>query len=238
MGSCMRAGILLLLSLFATTRVLAGDPPDSQLDPQTGLIHTLDSKTSGSSQVIRHILDPGLGQPTVTEITSGHVDHSPHLAIGNDGVVEIVWQRELAADEIRAVALRANGTLGTERLLSETTEDSRNPDIVLFGAAPWVAYEIHGGAGVDVAVQVIVDDPDPIGPRIVVGTTAFSGDADVRIHASGGHLWTTWMDAAEVLAYAVFDAATQTWATPGHQEVVEGDVTTALNEVEGVVLHQ
>ncbi len=234
----MRAGILLLLSLFATTPTLAGDPPDSQLDPQTGLIHTLDSRTSGSSEVIRHILDPGLGQPTVIEITSGHADHSPHLAIGDASVVEVVWQRELAADEIRAVALRADGTLGAERLLSEAWEDSRNPDIVLCGAVPWVAYEIHGGAGVAVAVQTIVDDPDPIGPRIVVGTTSFSGDADVRIHASHGHLWTTWMDAADDLAYAVFDAATQTWATPAYQEVAEGDVATALKEVEGVVLGQ
>lgn len=233
----MRAGILLLLSLFATTGSPAGDPPDSQLDPQTGHIHTLDSKPSGTHQVIRHTEDPGQGQPTVTEITSGHADVSPHLAVGRDSVVHVVWQRELDADEIRVVALGADGTPGTERLLSEPGEESRNPDIVLLGSTAFVAYEVHGGTAVTVAVQTILDDPDPIGPRIVVGTTSFAGDADVQIHAAEGHLWTTWMGAADDLAYAVFDTGTRTWATPAHLEVVD-DVATALKEVEGIVLGQ
>lgn len=234
----MRAGIVLLLCLFATGWSLAWDPPDSLVDSRTGLIHTLDSGTSGSSQVIRHTVDPGQGQPTVAEITSGHVDHSPHLAIDGDSVVHVVWQRDLAADEVRAVAVATDGTPGVERLLSDSSEDSRNPDIVLLGSTPWVAYEIHGGGAVALAVQTILDDPDPIGPRVVVGTTSFSGDADVRIHVSEGHLWTTWMDAADDLAYAVFDAGTQTWAAPAHQKVVEGDVGLALKDVEGTVLGQ
>jgi hypothetical protein len=158
------------------------------------------------------------------------------VAIGDDGVVHVVWQRDLTADEVRTVAVRADGTLGPEVLLSDPAEDSRNPDIVVLGSDLYVAYEVHGEPAVAVAVQTIVDDPDPIGPRIVVGTTSYSGDADVRIHAADGHLWATWMRAADDLGYAIFDVATQTWGTTAHEAVVEGDVVTALKNVEGAVL--
>ena len=232
----MRAGSLLAISLFLSAPSLAWDPPDSQLDTTTGLIHTMDSAPSGPDQVIRHTVDPGQGQPLVTEITSGHADHSPHLAIGGNGVLHVVWQRDLAADQIRAVTVDRNGTLGTERLLSDSGEDSRNPDIVLFGATPCVAYEVHGGSAVALAVQTITDDPDPIGPRIVVGSTAFTGDADLRIHAAGGHLWVTWMDAADNVGFSVYDSGTEAWGSPQSWGVVDGDVGAARKDLEGALV--
>jgi hypothetical protein len=232
----MRARSLVGILLFVASPSLAWDAPDSQLDTATGLIHTLDSVPSGSDQVIRHTVDPGVGQPTVTEITSGHADHSPHLAIDGAGVLHAVWQRDLAADQIRAVAVDRNGTAGTERLLSDTGEDSRNPDIALFGSLPCVAYEIHGGAAVTLAVQTILDDPDPIGPRIVVGTTSFTGDADLRIHTAEGHLWVTWMDAENSLGFSVHDAGTESWTSPQLREVVDGDVAAARKDLQGALL--
>ncbi|HEX5041608.1 MAG TPA: hypothetical protein VFV75_01820 [Candidatus Polarisedimenticolaceae bacterium] len=231
----MRGGSLLLISFLVPVPSLAWDPPDSQLDSTSGLIHTVDSAPSGSDQVIRHTVDPGVGQATVSAITSGHADYSPHLAIGGD-MLRVVWQRDLAADQIRTVTVDRHGTLGTEWLLSDVSEDSRNPDIAVFGSLSYVAYEVHGEAAVALAVQTIIDDPDPIGPRIVVGTTTYSGEADVRIHAADGHLWTTWMHAADVLGYAIFDVATQTWGTTAYEPIVGGDVVTALKNVEGTVL--
>ena len=234
----MRAGSLLAVSLFLSAPSLASDPPDSQVDPRTGLVHTVDSARSGADQVVRYTLDPGKGEPTAIEITSGHDDRSPHVAIDENGVVHVVWQREEAADQIRALTLRADGSPGSERLLSDPGEDSRHPVLAQDISLPWVAYEIHGGSGIAVAVQTITDDPDPIGPRIVIGTTTFSGDADVRIHAVEGHLWTTWMDRADVLAYSAYDAATEAWSAVAYQDVPDGDLATAREDVEADVLRR
>lgn len=234
----MRAGSLLVVSLLLSAPSLASEPPDSQLDPRTGLVHTVDSALSGADQVVRYTLDPGKGEPTAIEITSGHDDRSPHLAIDENSVVHVVWQREEAADQIRAITIGADGSPGSERLLSDPGEDSRHPVLALDGSLPRVAYEIHGGSAVAVAVQTITDDPDPIGPRIVIGITTFSGSADVRIHAAEGHLWTTWMDGADVIAYSAYDPTTEGWSAVAYQDVPEGELENALQRVEGDVLRR
>jgi len=231
----MRAGTLLLIVSLAAVPCLASDSPDSQLDATTGLIHTVDSRVSGSSQVIRHVVDPGEGQPTATDITAGHVDHAPRLAIGGDSVVHVVWQRDLAGGQVRTVSIAADGTLVNERALGDASEDSRNPEIALYGSVPCAAFEVHGGSGIGIAVQFIVDDPDPTGPGVVVGTTSFSGDLDLRIQAAEGALWTTWRDGADSLGYSVYDAGTDTWTSQESWPVADGDVATARAEVEKVV---
>ena len=168
-------------------------------------------------------------------ITSGHDDRCPHLAIDENSVVRVVWEREEAADQIRALTIEADGSPGSERLLSDPGEDCRNPVLALDGSLPWVAYEIHGGSTVAVAVQTITDDPDPIGPRIVIGTTTVSGNADVRIHAVEGHLWATWLDRADVLAYSAYDPS-EGWSGVAYQEVPDGEMATARERVEADVL--
>jgi hypothetical protein len=130
--------------------------------------------------------------------------------------------------------VRPNGTLGTERLASDPDEDSRNPDLVLFGI-PYLLYEIHGGSAIGVAVQAILDEPDPIGTRTVLGTSAFSGDVDARIHAAGGHLWATWVDAADSLGFSVFDSAEQKWSDPQFEDVLDEDFQAAREAVEAAV---
>jgi len=232
----MRAGSLLVVSLLLSAPSLASEPPDSQLDPRTGLVHTVDSALSGADQVVRYTLDPGKGEPTAIEITSGHDDRSPHLVIDESSVVHVVWQREEAADQIRALTIEADGSPGSERLLSDPGEDCRNPVLALDGSLPWVAYEIHGGSTVAVAVQTITDDPDPIGPRIVIGITTFSGSAGVRLHAVDGHLWATWMDGAEAVAYSAYDPTTEAWSAVAYQDVPDGELESALQRVQADVL--
>jgi hypothetical protein len=230
----MRA--LFLVGFLLASPALAWDPPDAQLDPTTGLIHTVDSTASGSDQVIRHTIDPGQGQPTVATITSGHADYSPHLAIDGNSVVHVVFQRALSLDQIRTVDVRVNGSLSTERLVSDADEDSRNASIVLFDALARVAYEIHDGGEVAIATVSILDEPDPIGLRTIVATTSFSGDVDVRMHAAEGHLWVTWVDASDSVGYSVFDTGSETWGSAQYQEVSDEDFATALERVEAAVL--
>jgi hypothetical protein len=220
--------------LLLSSPALAWDPPDSQVDPETGLIHTVDSAASGGHDVIRHIVDAGQGPAVSGEISGGNADFSPHLAIDDDSDVHVAWQRDLTLDQIRVVVVRPNGTLGTERLASDPDEDSRNPDLVLFGI-PYLVYEIHGGDGVAVAAQPVLDEPDPLGARTLLGTSGFSGDVDARIHAAGGHLWATWVDATDSLGFSVFDPAEQKWSDPQFEDVVDENFQAAREAVEAAV---
>ena len=189
---------LALLLAFSGT-CLADDPPDSEVNPQTGFIETVTTIWDGSNHAVRLTIDRGALPSVTAQVATGTTDElGPRIAIASSGKVSVVWTRDGSTGQVLVRARTPSGW-GSNRLVSDSSENSRNPELVYDGAATRVVYEIHGASSKSVAVSIIGDEPDPIGTRKIVATGAWTGDLDARIQAEAGHVWVTWVhDGSEV----------------------------------------
>lgn len=228
--------ILIALALVGLS-IQAHTPPDSTVNPQTGFIETVDARWSGVNWEIRRSVDPGPGQSITNEdvCIDSNDDVDPRLDISAAGNTWVTWWRDLSTDQvhIRKHTL-ATKTWGSDRLISSENEDSHNPEIAYDGTSPWVAYEVHGASSQSIAVGIISDEPDPIGVRTILRTTSYSGDADVDIHAEGGHLWVTWVDSGSHVGWSEHDA--NGWSVPSYESYSGSSVAAARSSIRAAVL--
>lgn len=207
-------GALLILVALTSLVAFASSAPDSQVDPMSGGIRTVDVVSTPRGDEVRVTVDPGEGQPESSEfITSNTIDdRDPRISIDEAGRSWVVYWRE--GQEGGEVWMRRRGATGgwtTEILVSELGENSRHPEIVHDGAAAHVAYEIDDGEGRSVAVSS-GNGPVPWPERVIVYTSyTESTHLDVRIHERRDHLWVTWVDGGYV-GWSEFDYGAMGWS--------------------------
>ncbi len=234
--------VRLALSLCCSLAIgisFGADPPDSKINPISGFIEVTDATWSGTSDDVRHVVNPGSDHLLQVFIVSADPrnDNGPRLAISPAGDTWIVWWRE---DTLSSVVVRGHndstGVWTSERTVSDAAENSLNPEIAHDGSRPWVAYEVHDQSATSIAVIPISDDSDPIPQHAIVGTTVYSGDVDVRINAESGDLWVTWVDSDTNVGWCEYDYATSTWSSPSNESYASDNVTAARGRIRTTVL--
>ncbi len=95
MSYARKAVALAVVSLFAGL-ALASDPPDAAINPQTGHIEVVDAAFESGNYNVRHVENPGAGQPLlVTNISvNASDDLGARIAIGPAGGTWVVWFRD------------------------------------------------------------------------------------------------------------------------------------------------
>jgi hypothetical protein len=212
---------------------------DFRINDVTGLVEVADPVWTGSNYDISYVIDPddSDGEMELAVIASSPLDDlDPRLVLGDDGSSWVVWWRDGAVDE---VLLRkrsgSTGAWGPELRVSEAGESSRRPRIVTDGHRVWVAYQFDSGSQTSIGVNVINDEPDPMGCRHVLKTTSF-GAVDVTAHSETGHVWVTWVDSSSKVGWSEYDAGTDSWSAPLYQTYVPGDVRGARAVIRSMVL--
>lgn len=225
---------LLVLALFVAP-ALALDPPDAKVNPQNSHIETAHVSWTGSAYVVRHSDDDGSEPPETTTLeTCASFCDGARIEISTAGDTWEVWWRDGSVAEVVSRKLAYGGSWGSTRVLSEDDEDSRNSEISRFGSQTWVVFEAEQSGGTGVAVNVIIDDPDPIGTRVILRTTAYSGDVDSQIRNESGHLWVTWVDSGTQVGWSEY--ASGSWSSPAYESYSGSTIATARARIRVHVL--
>ena len=237
--TALRASMILLIFGLAILPATATDPPDSDLNPQSGFIETTDSVLAADDYEVRHVINVGNGykRESLLITSADQNDNAPRLAITDAGNSWVVWWRDDETDEV-LIRRRdyADNSWSDETLISSKSESSRNPEIACDGSDIWVVYELDDAGDPGIGVRMIVDDPHPVGIRAVIGTTSYSEDLDSLIHAASGHLWVTWIDSAAYVAWTAYDYTTESWSSPEYEDYSNDSVEDARERIGNGIL--
>jgi hypothetical protein len=214
------------LVLACSSVCLADEPPDSKVNPQTGLIETVYSVTNGSLHGIRLTVDRDALASVTTAVADGTADElGPRIAIASTGDASVVWTEAGETAQVQ-VRTRSSSRWGEVRLVSDPDENSRSPEIVQADSFTWVVYQIDGTSTTSVAVSAIGDEPDPVRARTIVTDASSAGDIDARIQAEAGHVWVTWIDDGSQVGWSELDAE-GSWTSPAYQDYSQSDIDSA-----------
>lgn len=240
----LRILIVLLTVSFAAAGLMAlesEDPPDSEVNKESGYIETADPFLDGTNRNIRYVIDRGRGlTPHITTIADHALDdRHPQLTISADGDAWVVWWRDASTDE---VLMRhrdfATGSWSDEARLSESTESSRYPALAYDGVNPWVAFEFDYGQETSIGVSMIIDDPDPVGIRTEVAGTDFAGSVDVMVLAESGKLWVTWVDSSTHVGWVEYDYTLESWSSVSVESYANDTATDARGRIRTAMLEE
>ena len=234
------AAVWCILLTSIVWAVLASDPPDSEINPQTGYIETVDSVWRSSRYDIRHVLDPGGGLPkAISYLTDGDPDdNGARIEISQSGNTWVSWWRDGSTDEI---FLRkhtySTGTWSGEVLVSQTGESARDSEIVFDGTDAWVVYEYDSGSSTAIGMAGINDDPDPFPTsHIELSTTSYTGDVDPLVNSESGNLWATWVDSSTQVGWREYDYTAETWSSVQYESYSSDTVADARARIRTTVL--
>lgn len=237
MKRCVQAFVLLFCT--ALFGLETQDPPDSEVNPQSGDIETVDPIVVGSNQDIRYVVDHGISTtPDIETVTENALDdRNPRLVISTAGDAWVVWWRDDTVDKVLSRRRDlSEEAWDDERVLSLTSESSSHPAVVHDGTDAWVAYEYLNGTDISIGVATIIDEPDPVDDRIEVASTGFSGEIDVMIHAESGHLWVTWVDSSTYVGWVEYDYTNETWSSAATESYAADTVAEARERIRDEVL--
>ncbi len=226
-------GAFLFAVLVASSGVLAEDPPDSQLNPVTGNVESVDISIAAGARV-RHTTNLG-GSSRIVELISSPGAVAPRLAIDSEGDSWATWWKNANGEVYYAFKDLASGVWSAEAMLSEPGKVSRNPEIAHGSSVAWVAWETVSSSTTAIEVTGITDDPEPI-PVHTIRVTGFLGDPDVLVHAESGHVWVTWIDSTTDVGWSEYDAASEAWDLPQFESYLGTSTTTARSTIRNAVL--
>jgi hypothetical protein len=227
---------------------MASDPPDSAINPLSGLVETVDAEYTDSGWYWRHVVDPGDGisrSPKYVRYSS--VDPRPRLTISSLGDSWITWQEE---DTLGSAVLvlrhsSAYNRWSDELVVTDPDLACHDPEITHDGLNAWIAYESRGPTSTqtEVSAQAIHEGPDPVSApvasnRTVLSTTVYEGDIDVLIHYQSEHLWVTWVHTASRIGWSEYDYELEIWR-PAEYEIYDyetDDVEAARERIAQIVL--
>jgi hypothetical protein len=231
-----RSVAAVVLSFFLPA--LAADPPDTAVNPVTGKITAVDTLVQSGVEQVR----------CTTKISSslrevdllGHPDfngHSPRITASPSGALFVTWWSDAPVPQVLlAVQTYPDMTWSDPAILSDTSEISRNPQIVHDGTRAWVAYTIDAGSGVSEIAVTAGDGGEPWPGRGIVGETTFAGGVDLSLDTDGaGHLWITWIDSETAVGWTAYDDVTATWTTPTTESYANDSVEDARARIAATV---
>jgi len=211
--ACLTVGVL--IGAFAHPAV-AG-PPDAALNPVTSLVEIVDAVEINGVSEVRHTVDQS-PSPLVTILSDASADDTtPRIATSNQGDAFVVWMRESDGSVRSRQFSYSLSAWGASRVISDSGDTARNPEVVHDGTDAWCIYEAQRFVGADIVVGIIVDEPNPV-LRSVVHSTPYSGDIDALIHYDMGKLWLTWVDDATHVGWSEFNYSTSQWTVVSSED--------------------
>ena len=235
----LKVGCPILLLLLATNLAAAADTADAALNPVTGAIELTDAVPDGGDYQVQYVIKPGEGQtPEVALLTDDAIDNlGPQIKITDGGDTWVVWWRDSETPEVvYRVKDQSTGTWSDEVRLSAENEPSRNPTIARESDTTWIAYEVEGQSGSEIAVAAIVDDPQPIPTINIVATTTYSGDRDVLAQSASGHVWVSWIHSSTQVGWVEYDHGTAEWGTLQLESYSGSTVNAARESIRSAIL--
>lgn len=219
--------------------VFATDPPDSEVNPQTGYIESVVSTWNEFEWDIRHVVDPGQGKPEFSTVltSNGQDDLGPRIAIDPGGDTWVVWWRDGATPEVlyRKHDYSAE-TWSAESRISADGESSSHPVMVLDSSSVWVVFVVDQGSTTSVSVNGGGrDEVEPFPGRTILATTTHA-NVDAMVHVDSGHLWVTWVDSVDDVGWREYDYATEGWETADFESYVNDTVEGARGRIRDAIL--
>jgi hypothetical protein len=232
------ATAFVVLSLgFSATLLEAGDPPDAKVNPVSNHIEIVDPVWAETNYDIRYVVNPGRTATTVELATDPADDLRPRLALSQSGDAWVVWWRNGSTPQVLVRTHdHTSDTWSAEVALADPSTPGRNPEVVHDGAAAWVTFECQEGPQTGIRVRAIDDTPDPFGDFVEIASTSYDGNLDLRIHASAGGLWVTWIDSLAEVGWCEYDYASGSWGLPDYISYTDGDAEAAADQIELTVL--
>lgn len=233
--------ILFIVVLVCAAQVAAADPtedtPDSEVNPQSGYIETVDPVQSGSNQDLRYVIDHGISSSVFLISNDPAPDQRPRMRLAPNGDSWVVWWRDETVDTVLfRKRSYSTGSWASERVLSASSESSRDPVVAYDGSSAWVAYAFDDTDGTAVGVNKAVDEPDPISDRVKLAEPEFGGELDVLILTESGHLWVTWVDSSSDVGWCEYDYGSETWSSPTYESYATDSVEDARERVRSSVI--
>lgn len=232
------SAVLSAIVLVSVGALIASDPPDSKVNPQSGFVETTDSYWAGADYNVRHTISRGEGKPPIVSVlaTGPEEDLGPRLAIGPAGDTWVAWWRDEAADGV-FVRKRtySSGAWDATRRVGDSSESSRHPAILNDGSQAWIVYEATVPGGTRITVAKIPDSPSPIDP-LGLRTTSYAGCVDATIHSEAGHLWATWVDSGTNVGWCEYDYEASGWRAPSYESYANDSVSDARSRIRNTVL--
>lgn len=229
----------LAVALVAAS-ALALDPQDSETNPVSGDIESVIAVLDGADYEIQHVDDPGSGAPLeVHRLSASTVDDlDPKIAIRSGGATSVVWWRDSSTPQVW-VSERASPSVafGSAAQLSDATDGGKKPRILVHDGSVWVAYRFDGAAATSLAVLERGGGGDPWPSATTVGTSAYTGDVDQRLHSESGHLWMTWVDSSTDIGWAEWDDTNEEWSVAQVETDSGGDFDAARARIRSDVLN-
>jgi hypothetical protein len=185
---------------------------------------------------IFHSIQTGEQWSASTRLTNDSADDAlPHLAFTSAGDRRVAWEHHAGGSTVLFSARPASGgSWSTPEMVSDGTEDARNPRVAVHDGEPFVAYESVPASGNSKIVVGRSDTPDPFS-RTQVATAGSAGSPLVRICSEDGHLWVSWVDTGTELGFAEY--ANGTWGSV-HTESYSGtsDIEPGRERIRALVL--
>ncbi|GEM_PF-2378792 len=230
-----RGGLCLLLSTMILVGTSLGASslslPDSEKNQATGKVEVVDTALLDGRQQVRHSVDGGQGEPESSIWLSGLAtdnDYEPRISIDDAGNGCVVWWRDATIAQVFYTHRLGTGNFSPPALLSEPSESSEHPEVVIALGKIWVTYEIDFDQARGIAITgKIGESPEPFPSRTVIHTTGFTGTLDTRIHASLDALWITWVDSDIEVGWSEYEIETEEWSPPRFQNYEEDSVDSA-----------
>jgi hypothetical protein len=232
--------ILLLasLALLLLSPAFASDPPDTTINPVTGQISAVDTVVQSGVDQVRCTTKVSSNLREVDLL--GHPDfngHSPRIAASPSGDVFVTWWNDAPTPQVLlSVQTYPDPAWFDPVVLSDTSEDSRNPQIVHDGTSPWIAYLILDPGITDIAVTGGANGQDPWPTRTLIGLTTYTGDLDLAISAESSRLWVTWVDSESDVGWSQYDYVTATWSEATVESFANDDVEAARDRIRNAIL--
>lgn len=232
-------GCLVLFGCIGCAPLLAADTPDAAINTLSGRIEIADPVRTDGQCDVWHIAKLGPDKTPAIFVVSDDPqdDLDPRIVVDPDGDTWIVWWRAAATHEV-LVRKRtySDQSWSGERRVSTANESSRKPSVVHDGSTVWLAYELDDAGGKSIAVNSIIDEPDPIPTRTILGSTSYLGELDVRMHSDSSHLWVTWIDSDAWIGWSEYDTDIDAWTPAAFEPLSAGDTAAArTNIMNGII---
>lgn len=195
--------------------------PEFAIDPVSVAPHVVwaDGDGAGGDREIAVSFWDGTGWSAPERLTDDDgEDLDPSIAFAPDGTCRIAWWRPGAASggEVVYAERSPQESWTSPQPVHGAEEAASRPSVADLGGAAWVAYQSEGAGVRRVAVsrRIGASWVEQVVAQTPYAGALGDGDIDVEIHSRGRVLWVDWVDGPGVLAYAVWDAASQSWSSP------------------------
>ena len=230
----------ILLPILVTLTIFAGARADWFIveNPATGSPESVWSTLppgQSHTEVYYSSLNGSSWAPSTALTSNGYDDSNPVLAFDSDGGRTVAWETGESVPRILMRTLSASGGAWSDALVvSDSSESSRSPGVVVVAGQTYVSYETASSGG-GRTVKIAKQDTTGSWDRTAAATSASGAMLQPRIHSENGHLWVDWVDSASTIGFS--ECVDGVWGSVGQESITgAADIAAGRSRVRSLVL--